>query len=63
MLEKDISLEYQYKPVVTAIGSGTTVISVFGDSLCYWNLTRSPVKIDLPDRVKSLPFMLPNKLF
>ncbi|CAG5096230.1 Oidioi.mRNA.OKI2018_I69.XSR.g14526.t1.cds [Oikopleura dioica] len=55
MLENDISLEYENKPVVTAIGSGATVISVFGDSLCYWNLTRSPVKIDVPDRVVPCP--------
>ena len=51
MLEKDISLEYEFRPVVTAIGSGSTVISVFGDVLCYWNLTRSTVNVDIPDKV------------
>lgn len=55
MLEKDISLEYEFRPVVTAIGSGSTVISVFSDVLCYWNLTRSTVNVDLPDKIVPCP--------
>ena len=59
MLEKDISLEYEFRPVVTAIGSGSTVISVFSDVLCYWNLTRSTVNVDLPDKVLFQEFFNP----